>query len=78
MKAKVEFMGWTKAPDDCEWLHPQGYYNYLITGSNGMIFHYAEWADSNKLIVDGEYDLPDEMFDFNNPKWEADNEEIVA
>lgn len=78
MKAKVVFMGWSKAPTAIEWLHPYGYYNYLITGANGMIFHYAEWADSNKLLEDGEYDLPDSMFNPDDPKWDSDNEEIVA
>ena len=28
--------------------------------------------------ADGEYDLPDAMFNPDDPKWEADNEEIVA
>lgn len=78
MKAKVEFLGWTKTPTEYEWIHPNGYYNYLITGSNGMIFHYSEWADSNRLLADGEYDLPDAMFNPDDPKWEAENEEIVA
>lgn len=62
MKARVESLGWTKAPTEVEWQHPNGYYNYMLYPVNGMIRHYAEWADSNSLIPDGEYDLPDSLF----------------
>lgn len=78
MKVKVKQMGWSKAADDVEWLHPQGYYCYLLTAANGVVCKHYEWADSNKLIPEGEYDMPDEMFALDNPKWDMETEEIVA
>lgn len=78
MKCKVEFMGWSKTADSAEWQHPDGYYGYLLLASNGVIRQYYEWADSNKQIADGEYDLPDALFDMESDYWDKDTEEIVA
>lgn len=76
MKVRIEFGGWTKAPTDMEWLHPNGYYNYLLYAANGIIVHRSEWCDSNEVIPEGEYDLPDEMFAYDNPEWDKEIEEI--
>lgn len=78
MKVTVKQLGWSKAADADEWLHPQGYYSYLLIAENGVVCRYNEWADSNKLIPEGEYDMKDEMFELDNPKWESETEEIVA
>lgn len=60
------------------WLHPNGYYSYLLIPANGMICYHHEWADSNDLIPEGEYDFPDSMFDPKDEKWDKDYEEIVV
>lgn len=76
MKVQVKQRGWSKAPDCIEWQHPDGYYNYLLIAANGIVCLHHEWADSNKLIPEGEYDMPDSMFDYDDPKWEAESEVI--
>lgn len=76
MKCNVQFMGWCASPADVEWQHPNGYYRYLLIPANGVIRWYNEWADSNKSIVDGEYDLPDALFDFKNIEFDSEVEKI--
>lgn len=73
MKVKIQFMGWSKAPGNAEIYCPFGYRTYLCIAENGIICyqHIAIVDKQDDVIKDGEYELPDSDWSYDNPKWEA-------
>lgn len=74
MKVKIQCLGWTKAADNLEWQIPYGYYTYLCTAANGIVVkqYIAKTDPNNGPIPDGEYELSDEDWSFDNPRWDKE------
>lgn len=64
MKVKIQNMGWCCgfAPLFVDW------YRYLCQAANGII----TWVNTSQYILDGEYELPDEDWSYDNPRWEQE------
>lgn len=77
MKVKIQCMGWTRAPVGDEMYLPYGYRTYLCVAENGIVCyqHIAVTDKSDEQIPDGTYELKDEDWSFDNPKWEKMAEE---
>ena len=72
MKVKIANMGWNKAPDCIEYLMPSGWYRYLCIAANGIV----AWVNTTQFIPDGEYDLKDEDWSYDNPRWDKEADQV--
>lgn len=68
MKVKIQNMGWSAgfAPLFADW------YRYLCTAANGIV----TWVNTTQYIQDGEYELPEEDWSYDNPRWEKEAEQV--
>lgn len=71
MKVKIQCMGWSKAPNGQEYLMPEGWYRYLCIAANGIV----TFVNTTQQIVEGEYELADSDWDYENPRWEKEMEQ---
>lgn len=76
MRVKLEHRGWCRAAPNIEYMFPHGYHNYLATAENGIIVTIRVPA-GDAVIPDGEYEMRDEDWSYDNPKWEQMEERDV-
>lgn len=76
MKVKIEHRGWCRCAPNIEFMFPHGYHRYLCTAANGIIVYIHIPADGS-VIDDGDYELPDKDWSYDNPKWEQMEERDV-
>ena len=71
MKVKIEHRGWHGINQySSMFLYaPHGYHKYLCIAENGIIVFLAVPA-GEPILKDGEYELPDKDWSYDNPKWE--------
>lgn len=71
MKVKLEHKGYcgTGAYNNMLLYAPHGYHRYLLIAANGIIVYVAQPVE-NGLVPDGEYDMPDAVFSYDNPLWD--------
>lgn len=74
MKVKIEHCGWGRSAPNIEPFYPYGYHIYLCTAANGIVCHSVEYVEdvNDRPLPNGEYELPDEDWSYDNPRWEKE------
>lgn len=65
MKVKITNYGWNGGSSASMYTP---WYRYLCQAANGII----TWVNTSQYIEDGEYELSDKDWSWDNPRWDAE------